>query len=197
MSVRTLSRHTATYSLSFADSAAMCRESLQKDCISKRSTLPTSKHTWTTLSEKYFTPHTKSTACGPAWVLPICSSGRTGPYASVSKNPRDPAAETCSANRRLPFQRRVGCDPGAANSPHVRGSKSCGLAERTLRHGSACSGVGRSLRRRRAFGSTRADSPSGKGAQNARCAFDGKHSSASTESHAGKQIGRASCRERM
>src|SRR5437870_682022 len=61
-----------------------------------------------------------------------------------------------------------------------------GIALEKLRLGSACSGVGRSLRRRRAFGSTRADSPSGKGAQNARCAFDGKHSSASTESHAGK-----------
>jgi hypothetical protein len=102
------------------------------------------------------------------------------------KNPRDPAAETHSPNRQLPFQRRVGGDPGAARSPHARGSKRCGLAERTLRHGSACSGVGRSLRRRCAFGSTRADSPSGKGAQNARCAFDGKHGSASTQSHAGK-----------
>src|SRR6266478_228926 len=56
--------------------------------------------------KKVFTPHTKSTACGPACILPICSGGRDDPYASMSKNPRDPAAETHSPNRQLPFQRR-------------------------------------------------------------------------------------------
>ena len=136
--------------------------------------------------KKVFTPHTKPSACGPARILPICSGGRADPYASVPKNPRDSPAATRSSNGRLSFQRRVGGDPGAAGSPHVRGSKRCGLAERPLRHRSACSGVDRSFRRRRAIGSTRADSPSGKGTQDARCAFDGKHGSASTQSHAGK-----------
>src|SRR5256884_303535 len=55
--------------------------------------------------------------------LSICSGGRAGPYASVSKHPGHPAPETCSSNRRLPFQRRVGRDLGTARSPHATGSK--------------------------------------------------------------------------
>src|SRR5437588_6635783 len=101
--------------------------------------------------KKVFTPHTQSTPGSFARLLPICSGGRAGPYATVSKNPRDPAAAACAPNRQLPFQRRVGCDFGAARRSHARGSKRCGFAERTLRRGSACSGAGRSFRRRRAF----------------------------------------------
>src|SRR3984893_12248407 len=48
MSVRTLSRHTATCLLSFSDSAVMCRESLRKSYVSNRSPFRSSKHYWTT-----------------------------------------------------------------------------------------------------------------------------------------------------
>src|SRR6266481_5537455 len=52
MSARTPSRHTATYSLSFYDSAVMCRESLRKDYVSNKSMFRSWKHSWTTWSEK-------------------------------------------------------------------------------------------------------------------------------------------------
>src|SRR5438552_9812603 len=52
MSARTPSRHTATCSLSFYDSAVMCRESLPKDYVSNRLMFRWWKHSWTTWSEK-------------------------------------------------------------------------------------------------------------------------------------------------
>src|SRR5215471_779962 len=91
--------------------------------------------------KQVFTPHTQSTPCGLARLLPLSSGGRAGSYAAVSKNPRDPAAETCSANRQLPFQRRVGCDPGASRPANAKGAKRCSFVERPLRHGSARPGV--------------------------------------------------------
>src|SRR6266705_6794476 len=52
MSARTPSRPIATCSLSFCDSAVMCRESLRKDYVLNRSMFCLSKHSWTTWSEK-------------------------------------------------------------------------------------------------------------------------------------------------
>jgi hypothetical protein len=46
--------------------------------------------------------------------------------------------------------------------------------------------VGRSFRRRRAFGFTRAASSSGQGTQDARCTFDGENGPAPARSHTGK-----------
>ena len=56
MSAPTPSRHTVTCSLSFSDSAVMCRESLRNDYVSNRSTFRSWKHSWTTWSEKE-SPH--------------------------------------------------------------------------------------------------------------------------------------------
>src|SRR5215831_16879929 len=58
--------------------------------------------------KKVLPPHPKSPAGGLARLLPICSGGRTGPHASVSKNPRHPPAAMRSPHRHLPCQRRVG-----------------------------------------------------------------------------------------
>src|SRR6516165_7015322 len=52
MSARTPSRHTATCSLSFSDSAVMCRELRQNDYVLNRSTFRSWKHSWITWSEK-------------------------------------------------------------------------------------------------------------------------------------------------
>src|SRR6266851_6445706 len=103
MSVRTLSRHTATCSLSFSDSAVMCRESLWKSYVLNRSTFRLSKHSWTTWSEKEslhpaheingLRPCMHSSDMFRRKSRPVCISVHER---RSRKNPRDPAAETHS-----------------------------------------------------------------------------------------------------
>lgn len=80
--------------------------------------------------------------------LGICrSGGRTRPYASVPKNPRDSPAKTSSSYGRVSFRRRVGRGSRTAGSQNTRGSKRRGFAEHPLRHRSTRSGVDRSFSR--------------------------------------------------
>src|SRR6516162_338080 len=126
--------------------------------------------------------------CRLARVLPICSGGRTGPYAPVSEDPRHPVAATYSSYSRISFQRGVGRDSGTAESPNPTGSKKRGFAQHTLRQRRAGSGIDRSFSRRCSVGSTCAVASSGKGAQDAYCSLNGQHSLAPARPYPGQPL---------
>jgi len=81
------------------------------------------------------------------------------------------------------FPKKVGCDLGAARPPHARGSKRCGFASVLYDTGARVQELVDL-----SAGDVRFDPPAQFAfwarAQNARCAFDGKYGSASTQSPA-------------